>query len=65
MRETGVLLDRRAGLWIHYRLHPDLPTWALEVLSALARGCAGQAPFEGDRVRLARPAELGVEPPSC
>ncbi len=56
LRETGVVLDRRAGLWIHYRLHPDLPTWATDALRALAKGCIGKQPFEEDRKRLAQAA---------
>ncbi|MFZ1537488.1 MAG: metalloregulator ArsR/SmtB family transcription factor [Chromatiaceae bacterium] len=65
LREAGILLDRRAGLWIHYRLHPDLPVWALDALAAIGRGCIGQEPFAADSGRLARPAGPGVEPPSC
>jgi ArsR family transcriptional regulator len=61
LREAGILLDRRAGLWIHYRLHPDLPGWALDVFSAIARGCAGQNPFAADRQRLTPPEEQGAE----
>lgn len=52
LRETGVLLDRRAGQWIHYRLHPDLPAWALDAIAAVVRGCAGKQPFDADRIRL-------------
>ncbi len=65
LRGTGLLLDRRAGLWIHYRLHPDLPAWALDAVAAIGRGCAGQEPFEADRARLARPAGRGAETLSC
>lgn len=54
LRENRVVLDRRAGLWIHYRLHPDLPAWALDVLKALARGSVGKQPFEEDKRRLAQ-----------
>lgn len=54
LRESGMLLDRRAGLWIHYRVHPDLPAWAREALIAVGRGCTGEQPFESDRTRLAR-----------
>lgn len=53
LRESGMLLDRRAGLWIHYRVHPDLPAWAREALIAVGKGCAGEPPFESDRARLA------------
>lgn len=28
LRESGILLDRRAGKWIHYRLSHQLPVWA-------------------------------------
>ncbi len=65
LRETGLLLDRRAGLWIHYRLHPDLPAWALDALAAFRRGCNRQEPFDADQARLARPAGQGAETPTC
>lgn len=48
LREAGVVQDRREGLWIHYRLHPDLPAWALEVLRATAKGVSAQSPFSDD-----------------
>lgn len=54
LRETGVVLDRRAGLWIHYRIHPDLPAWAVDALAALSKGCVGKQPYEQDRKRLAQ-----------
>lgn len=52
LRESGVLLDRRVGQWIHYRLHPDMPAWALDVIRAIRRGCIGKEPFEEDREKL-------------
>jgi ArsR family transcriptional regulator len=53
LREAGMVLDRREGLWIHYRLHPDLPQWAVDVLRATAKGVSGQAPFADDHKVLA------------
>ena len=53
LREAGIVLDRRDGLWIHYRLHPDLPQWAREVLQVTANGVAGQSPFADDHKVLA------------
>lgn len=53
LREAGIVLDRREGLWIHYRLHPDLPQWAVEVLQLTAKGTAEQVPFSNDRKVLA------------
>lgn len=52
LRETGVLLDRRAGQWIHYRLHPDIPAWAMDAIRSIARGSTGKKPFDEDRERL-------------
>jgi ArsR family transcriptional regulator len=32
LRESGLVLDRRAGKWIHYRLSPHMPAWAAETI---------------------------------
>lgn len=52
LRESGLLLDRKSGLWVYYRLHPDLPLWVLDVLECLQAGSAGQEPFAADSLRL-------------
>jgi ArsR family transcriptional regulator len=52
LREIGVVLDRRQGQWIYYRLNPGLPDWARTVLSATAEGIIAQSPFEEDRQSL-------------
>lgn len=31
LRTCGLLEDRRQGQWIYYRLHPELPQWAVDV----------------------------------
>lgn len=36
LRTAGIVATRREGLWIHYRIHPDLPGWARRVLVAVA-----------------------------
>ncbi|WP_434668537.1 metalloregulator ArsR/SmtB family transcription factor [Klebsiella sp. B345] len=33
LRESGLVLDRREGKWIHYRLSPHMPAWAAEVIT--------------------------------
>ena len=48
LRELGVVLDRRQGQWIYYRLNPDMPAWAREVLAAASGGVITQAPFNED-----------------
>lgn len=32
LRESGLLLDRRQGKWIHYRLSPHMPAWAAAII---------------------------------
>lgn len=52
LREAGLVADRRSGLWIHYRINPELPAWVLEVLKATADGNDGQKPFVSDVAAL-------------
>ncbi|MDY4384812.1 metalloregulator ArsR/SmtB family transcription factor [Pectobacterium brasiliense] len=33
LRESGLVLDRREGKWIHYRLSPHMPAWAAETIN--------------------------------
>jgi DNA-binding transcriptional ArsR family regulator len=44
LRETGLVVDRRVGTWVFYRLNPPLPVWVSRVLAETARGATGQAP---------------------
>ncbi|MDZ7754547.1 MAG: metalloregulator ArsR/SmtB family transcription factor [Gammaproteobacteria bacterium] len=53
LREAGVVQDRRDGLWVHYRLHPQLPDWAAQVVARAGTGLAGQPPYRRDREALA------------
>jgi ArsR family transcriptional regulator len=53
LREAGMVMDRREGLWIYYRLHPGLPKWALSVLRTTANGVGEQQPFIDDAEALA------------
>lgn len=48
LRELGVVLDRRQGQWIYYRLNPDLPAWTREVLTATSGEVNAQSPFSED-----------------
>ena len=53
LRENKLVLDRRSGLWIHYRLNPALPIWCYKTLQSLSTGCMNIDPFADDRNRLA------------
>jgi ArsR family transcriptional regulator len=48
LRESRVVLDRRQGQWIYYRINPDLPAWAREVLAVTTGGVIRQPPFNED-----------------
>jgi len=36
LRKAGLLLDRRQGQWVYYRINPDLPAWAQTALQQTA-----------------------------
>ena len=48
LREAELVSDRREGLWIHYRINPELPVWVSNVLQETADGVKGVAPFAQD-----------------
>ena len=52
LRENGIVADRRLGLWIFYRLHPELPEWARDVLKQTFNGIGRRPPFAADRKSL-------------
>ena len=37
LRNLSILLDQRKGQWVYYRLNPDLPIWAVDVLNIIAK----------------------------
>ncbi len=53
LREAGLVSDRREGLWIHYRINPDLPGWVLALVEQTVAGVADLSPYEADRAALA------------
>lgn len=54
LREAGLVLARRDGVWMHYRIHPQLPAWALRVLIHMRDGI-GEG-LEPGPVRTCTPA---------
>ena len=54
LREAELVLDRRQGQWVYYRLNPELPEWAQSVLTQTAEGVAKQMPFRSDYRALRR-----------
>jgi ArsR family transcriptional regulator len=52
LREAGIVSDRREGLWIHYRINPDLAPWARRILDTTGQANTTAKPFAQDRKRL-------------
>lgn len=52
LRGSGLVLDRRHGQWVYYRLNPRLPKWGQAVLEETAKGIATKQPFSDDRRAL-------------
>ncbi|MGN7614434.1 metalloregulator ArsR/SmtB family transcription factor, partial [Magnetococcales bacterium HHB-1] len=38
LRKEGLLQSRRRGVWIHYRLDENLPSWIMALLNNLLEG---------------------------
>ncbi|MDU9394027.1 MULTISPECIES: metalloregulator ArsR/SmtB family transcription factor [Pseudomonas] len=51
LRGAGVLLDRRQGQWVYYRINPQLPAWIHQVLAVTRHTNAGW--LQADNARLA------------
>ena len=50
LRSSGLLMDRRQGQWVYYRLHPGLPDWVTSVLKEVVD--ANQQWLETEAKRL-------------
>jgi ArsR family transcriptional regulator len=61
LRAYGLLQDRRQGLWVYYRIHPQLPQWALALLREAAAAAGEDALFRQDGARLENGSVAGAE----
>lgn len=50
LKDAGVVLARRDGTWMFYRLAEDLPGWATSLLATL--NCGAVSEFMADSERL-------------
>ena len=48
LRESGVVQSRRAGHWVHYRIHEDLPEWAVLIIQGMQAGTEREEPYCSD-----------------
>jgi ArsR family transcriptional regulator len=63
LRSAGLLLDRRQGQWVYYRLNPDLPEWVRALLLTAVEGSG--AWLEDDVQRLRRMGDRPVRAAAC
>ena len=54
MRDAGIVEPRREGTWMHYRINPDLPQWAKEIIEQTHTRVRDLSPFKGDHKQLAK-----------
>ena len=52
LREAGVLVARRNGTWMNYRINPDLQEWVREVLQTTLDAVRRTEPFISDSKML-------------
>ena len=52
LKEAGLLVSRRQGLWIYYRIHSELPEWINKVIETTVMGIAERSPYKDDRLAL-------------
>lgn len=52
LREAGVIVSRRNGTWMNYRISAELQPWALKVMQTTLDGIRNQEPFVSDRKLL-------------
>ena len=52
LRESGLVVDRRAGLWVYYRLNPKLAEWVSNILTQTYQGLASESPYADDAKAL-------------
>ena len=48
LKEAGILLARKQGLWVYYRINDALPNWALDVLQITLEGITHSAHYQAD-----------------
>lgn len=52
LRDTNLLASRKQGTWVYYRLNPEMPLWAGQMLAAMADGAVRSEPYVRDRERV-------------
>lgn len=52
LRKHNMVSDRRAGIWVYYRLHPELPQWMQAVLTTTVQAIKHLEPYASESQKL-------------
>jgi len=52
LRKANLVNDQKEGLWIYYRLNPELPQWIINVMHEASEGIKNEDPFASDAIAL-------------
>lgn len=52
LRQSGLLITRRNGTWMNYRINPDIAGWMLDILQATLDSIARAEPYSSDKKML-------------
>lgn len=63
LRAGGLLLDRRQGQWVYYRLNPELPAWVRAVLETTLLANADW--LEDNSARLRQMSDRPLNTAAC
>jgi ArsR family transcriptional regulator len=60
LKEAGLVIPRRAGTWMHYRLDASVPGWVISLLQSLGQGAVAERTAD-----LARLTQMHSRPERC
>lgn len=60
MRKFNLLLGHRKGVWVYYKINPELPMWIHEMLSITKEHISISKPYSSDIIRI-----NNFQKPSC
>ena len=54
LRKNAIVIDERRGKWVFYKLHPQLPSWVIHLISETARHNTDYFAQAFDRLNVAK-----------
>jgi ArsR family transcriptional regulator, arsenate/arsenite/antimonite-responsive transcriptional repressor len=61
LKKYNAVIDRRSGVWIYYRINPQLPKWMQKILSSTMKESIDIKPYSLDFKAL----NTGMECSTC